>query len=198
MMRNVLLTIFALVLSYTVYQKFFTRVNIPKDERVATAPSVDDSEMIEAFEEVPTPSNFAPPRHPSQNVPTASADHSELPESGEENQPAESAPLEAPKEKAASAVAPSIKEVRYSEAELMESFAADERIQKVADVISVICYADYCEVKAQAKPNEDENLENQFMMHLKSHPQFGAEFKLAPIKDAEHMMTFTYPHSPEI
>lgn len=194
-MRNILLTIFALVLSYTIYQKFFTRVNIPKEEHAAAAPSVDDSEMVEAFEEVPTPSNFAPPRHPSQASPTPPLSHSEEAESGEETQAPEIATVDVPKEKTTTAV---VKDVRYSEAELMESFAADERIQKVADVISVICYSEYCEVKAQAKPNEDDNLENQFMMHLKAHPQFGAEFKSAPIKDADHMMTFTYPHTAEI
>lgn len=198
-MRNILLAIFAVLLSYTVYQKFFTTVNIPKEERATASHSLDDSEMVEAFEEVPTPSNFAAPRQPSQPISAAPVSHSEEAEISEENQAPEAVQIEVPKDKEKDKSAPTaIKEVRYSEAELMESFAADERIQKVADVISVICYADYCEVKAQAKPNEDDNLENQFMMHLRAHPQFGTDFKSAPIKDAEHMMTFTYPHTPEI
>ncbi|MBC7530140.1 MAG: hypothetical protein H7318_01090 [Oligoflexus sp.] len=78
------------------------------------------------------------------------------------------------------------------EGHLNEKIAADTRVQRVADILAVNCQSGTCVVRAQAKPDLEQELQMAFILFQKEHPEFGSNFRMEPNPDDPSINNFVY------
>lgn len=78
------------------------------------------------------------------------------------------------------------------EGHLNEKIVADTRIQRVADILAVNCQSGTCVVRAQAKPDLEQELQMAFILFQKEHPEFGSNFRMEPNPDDPSINNFVY------
>jgi hypothetical protein len=78
------------------------------------------------------------------------------------------------------------------EGHLNEKISADARVQRVADILSVNCQSGTCVVRAQAKPDLEQEVQMAFILFQKEHPEFGSNFRMEPNPDDPTINNFVY------
>ena len=178
------------------YYFFRTKPSVPlHDSQPRVTESVqEESAPVEEIEEQPAaPAKFK--THPMMNnmnaqgssqdsEPTPEGDPSPEATAGNEHNGDQVQPPVPPK-----AEAQSDSEV---EGQLNEKISADSRVQRVADILAVNCQSGTCVVRAQAKPDLDQEVQMAFILFQKEHPEFGSNFRMEPNPDDPSINNFVY------